>query len=197
VNVVIVNKMNRRVAVGDIMTRNVASVSPSANLLNAAKKMVKNRVNSILIEQNKKLIGILTARDILWAIMKKPNLKLNLINVTDIATKRVAVIKPSADIIQALDKMKNFGFRRLPVLLKGELVGIVTLKDILRIDPTLYHQLGELAEVREESEKLQKISIPDSEDWDIEGICEVCDAFSNLIKMDGRMLCSDCKDEIY
>ncbi len=185
--------MQRRVAVGDIMTRKFARISPSTDLHKCAKEMVKNRVNSLLVTNDNKLTGIITARDIMWVMVKKPNVNLTDIKVLDIATKKIAVIKPSADISQALHKMRQFGFRRLPVISKGVLVGIVTLKDILRIDPSLYNYLGELADIREESEKLRNIS----SSTETEGLCEICGAFSDLLKVEGRYLCPDCRDEMY
>lgn len=189
--------MQRRVAVGDIMTRNFVSVKPETDLRSCAKEMVKHRVNSILISKNKKLLGILTARDILWAIIKKPKLNLKSLKVKEIATKKVAVIKPSSDISKALEKMRQYGFRRLPVLSKKELVGMVTLKDILRVDPGLYNQLGELAEIREETEKLRKLEIATSLELETEGLCENCGALATLKKLDDRLLCSDCREEYY
>ena len=191
--------MIRRVAVGDIMTRNFTCVTPQANLLNASKKIVKERLNNIIIAEGKKLKGILTTRDILWAVIKKPKLNLKDIKVMDVATRKVAVIKPSADVLQALNKMKQYGFRRLPVLSKGEVVGIVTLKDILTVDPSLYHQLGELADIREESIKLKKLAQAqtDTDSYDTEGICDECEAFAPLLKVEGRLLCPDCRDELY
>ncbi|MCH7568063.1 MAG: CBS domain-containing protein [Nanoarchaeota archaeon] len=189
--------MLRRIAVGDIMTRNFVAVKPTANLHSCAKELVKQRVNSLLISEGKNLIGILTARDILWTIIKKPDLSLRDVSVTDVATRKVAVIKPSADITQALNKMKQYGFRRLPVLSRGELVGMVTLKDILKVDPSLYDQLGELGAIREESQKLRKLADMDSDEWDAEGICEECDSFAQLLKVEGRLLCPNCRDDMY
>ena len=93
--------------------------------------------------------------------------------------------------------MKQYSFRRLPVLTKGELVGIVTLKDILKIDPSLYKQLGELAEIKEESSKLKKLSKSELDSWDSEGFCEECDSFALLLKVEGKLLCPDCRNEIY
>ncbi len=183
-----------RIAIGDIMTRNFAAITPGESLHNAAKEMINKKVNSLLITSGKKLLGIITARDILWAVTKKPGLNLKDVSVMEIATRKIAVIKPSADISQALNKMKQFGFRRLPVLAKGEVIGMVTLKDILRVDPGLYAQLGELAVIKEESVKLSNLSNANNE---IEGLCEECDTFSTLLKVDGKYLCLDCRDEIY
>jgi len=184
----------RRVAVGDIMTRNFVSVKPITNLLDCSKEMVKKRVNSLLITEGKKLLGILTARDVLWTITKKPGINLRELDALEVATKKIAVIKPSADIAQALGKMKSYGFKRLPVISKGEVVGIITLKDILRIDPNLYNQLGELLEVREAMEKSKKIS---EAEYETEGFCDECGSFSDLLKVEGRVLCPDCRDELY
>ena len=182
-----------RIAVGDVMTRQYVSVTPSTDLHKCAKEMVKQRVDNMLISKGRKLLGILTSRDILWAMIKKPNIDLKKIKVTDISTKKVAVIKPSADISQALNKMKQVGFKRLPVLSKGQLVGMITLKDILKVDPTLYEQLGQLEEIKEETQKLRNIE----SGWETEGICNECGAFSELLKVEGRLLCPDCRDELY
>ena len=179
------------------MTRNFSSVSTKSKLNEAAKKMVRERIDSMLIADGKKLIGILTARDILWAVIKKPGLKLNEIKSLDIATKKVAIIKPSSDFLDALNKMKKFGFRRLPVISRGVLVGIVTLKDILRINPSLYHEIGELAKIKEEQEKLKKVEQSESEDWQMDGFCEECDSFATLLKVEGKQLCQNCREDLY
>ena len=183
----------RRIAVGEIMTRNFVSVNPQTNLLKCSKEMVKNRVTSLIIKENMRLKGILTSTDILWAITKKPGLNLKEVNAIDVATRKVAVIKPSSDIGQALRKMKVYNFRRLPVLSKGEIIGVITLKDILRISPDLYSELGELGEIREESRKLKQTEAK----WPSEGLCENCGAFSELLKVYDQLLCPDCREELY
>ncbi len=190
--------MTLRVAVGDIMTRHFISVTPETDLLTCSKEIVKHRVDSIVVAKNKRLLGIITPRDILWAIIKKPGLDLKQVLVSDISTKKVAVIKPSADISQALKRMRQVGFRRLPVLSRGELVGLVTLKDILRVDPGLYTELGKLADIREESRKLKMMSkLQNDSSAEFDGLCEECGALSNLLNVENRMLCQDCREELY
>ena len=189
--------MFRRIAVGDIMTKSFVAVRPVTNLRQCTKELVKHRINTLLIAEGKKLIGIITSRDILWALTKKPNIKLKDIRAIDIASRKVAVIKPSADVAQAINKMKKFGYRRLPVLAKGELVGIVTLKDILRIDPNILREVSEIDEIREKSEKLKKIAKADTDKYDIEGVCDECESFAQLLRVEGRLLCPDCRDDLY
>lgn len=186
--------MTRRIAVGDVMTRNFVSVEPYTNLLECAKRMVKQRVGSLVVANNNKLLGIVTQKDILWAITKKPNINLKSVKAIDVATKRVAVIKPSATIAEAFIKMKEYGFRRLPVISQGEMVGVLTLKDILAIDPMLYSETSELFDMREAENKMRKLST--QEGWETEGLCEECGAFSDLVRIEGRLLCPDCRNDL-
>lgn len=185
--------MFRKVAVGDIMTRNFVSIGPDANLLQCANKFVKQKVTSLLIVDKKKLVGIMTERDIIWAILKKPGLDLRNVRALDVATRKVAVIKPSADITYAFKKMKRYGFRRLPVLSRGNVVGLLTLKDILTIEPSFYSESGDLFEIREEAKKIKAARSKTIS----HGICSECGDSAELLKVEGRYLCQDCRDLLY
>jgi len=185
--------MLRRVAVGDVMTRNFSSTSPDTNLLDCARQMVKQDVGSLLLTQNKKLKGLLTQKDILWVINKKPNVNLKTIKASDVATKKIAVIKPSATIAEAFEKMREYGFRRLPVLLKGEVIGLLTIKDILAVDPSFYNLSGDLFALREQQAKMRRVM---SEEREFEGLCDVCGSLSDLVKLGDKHLCPDCRAEL-
>ena len=174
------------------MTRSLVSCPSSANLHDCTKKMAKERVDSILIIDKKKLLGILTARDILWVLTKKPSTELKKIKATAIAKKKIAVIKPSADLTQALQKMQQTNFRRLPVLSKGEVIGVITFKDIVKIEPSLYSEITNFIDVREEERKLLPMK-----SYPLEGFCENCNAFSELLKVEGQVLCPDCREELH
>ena len=69
--------MKNEIMVADVMTRNPLTVSPETSLLDCAKKMLKNKIGALLIvSKNKKLVGYIAQKEILWAIIKKPkNLK--------------------------------------------------------------------------------------------------------------------------
>lgn len=146
--------MKTGIKVGDVMTRNFYYCSPDVELLEAIKVMAKNRVGSLIVKKADKLMGILTERDILWALSKKGNIKG--VKVSQVMTKRVIGISPNKDIYDAIIKMKKKKIRRLPVLEKNKLVGIITWKDILKIAPTLFDLLVEEIKIREEEEKLKK-----------------------------------------
>ena len=59
------------VLVADIMTREPITTKPDINLLDSAKKMVKKKVGSLLIVDKKNLLGFISQKDILWALVKK------------------------------------------------------------------------------------------------------------------------------
>lgn len=147
--------MKTGIKVGDIMTRNFIYCHEDDELLKAVKIMAKNRIGSLIIKEKDKLLGIITERDIMMAVAKNENLKG--LKVKDVMTKRVETISPNKDLYDAIIKMKKKNIRRLPVVEKGKVIGLVTWKDIIKIAPTLFDLLVEEIRIREESEKLKKL----------------------------------------
>ena len=184
------------VQVGDIMTRNLITAKPEISVKDAAKIMTKKRVGSLLLTEGKedKLIGILTEKDIIWALSKKSKKDLTEVQAKDICAKKLTTIKPSADVIDAIRLMRRKKFRRLPVTVKKRVIGYLTLKDILRIQPELFEIAKEhnaIGDIREESAKIKRIKSP--EDYK-EGLCEECGNHDLLYKEDGRIICESCKN---
>jgi len=145
------------VKVGDVMTRDFVSAKPDISVLKAIKLMVKKRVGSLILEENNLLKGILTEKDIMWALSKKSRKDLEKVKASEIYSKKITTIKPSADIYDAMRLMKKAKFRRLPVLIKKRVIGLLTMKDILRIQPELFEIAKENYTIREEAEKLERI----------------------------------------
>ena len=181
-----------RIQVSDVMTRNVISIRPNTSLLDCAKIFVKKRIGSLVIVEKKKLVGFITQRDILWALTKKSKLEMGKIKVSDISRKKIATIKPTATLDEALKKMKQLKFRRLPVVDGREIVGILTIRDILSYNPEIYPELNELKLIKEESEKLKRIKKAKNREYMHEGPCEECGVTDILQKIDGRLLCTTC-----
>jgi len=179
------------VKVGDIMTRNFISVKPDVSILDCAKKMVKKRVGSLILEDKSQLKGIITEGDIIWAMTKKTKKELGKIKASQIAPKKLVTIKPSADLYQALQLMKRTKYRWLPVTIKGNIIGFLTLKDILRIEPGLFDTASEIMQIKEESDKLKRRKAGESFS---EGLCEECGNFDIIYKIDNRVLCESCRD---
>jgi len=181
--------MDTGIKVGDLMTRNFIHISPDTNLKECARTMIKKRVGSLIIKDGHKLKGILTEKDIIWAIVKKSKKDLEEIKAKDLMKRRVITIKPGNDITDATQKMKKKKIRRLPVVENGKLIGMLTANDILRIDPGLFQMIAETIKIKEETEKLNRSSINAERK---QGICEECGEYDILYHDEAQWLCETC-----
>ncbi|NPE26689.1 CBS domain-containing protein [Methanococcoides sp. SA1] len=181
--------MSTGLKVGDLMTRNFTHILPETSLKECAKIMIKKKVGSLIIKEDHKLKGILTEKDIVWAVAKKSSQKLEEIKAKDLMTKKVTTIKPGADIAHALKKFKKKKVRRLPVVERKKLIGLITVSDILRIDPGLFHSMAETLKIKEERAKIQRHNITAKRK---SGICEDCGELEILYEDESQWLCSEC-----
>jgi len=171
------------------MTRNFIYTSPETNLKECVRIMVKKRVNSLIIKNGDKLLGILTQKDILWAILKKSEAHLKDIQAKDLMRRKVITIRPGADITDAMRRFKKKKIRRLPVVENGRVIGILTIKDILKIDPGLFQMMAETIKIKEETAKLNRSNIDAPRK---QGICEECGEFDILYHDEAQWLCDTC-----
>jgi CBS domain-containing protein len=185
-----------QVLVSDIMTRQVTSVSPDTNLLECARKMVKKKMGSLLLVENKLLKGIITTQDILWAVVKKSKEDLSKIKASDITPRKIIAIKPEASIEEAVKKIKQFKFHRLPVVKNGEILGLITLKDIITFYPELNTQFRELESIKEETEKLKRLEEAKERVIVRDGICEECGERGALYRINESLVCSSCSSSV-
>jgi len=181
------------VKVGDIMTRSFISMKPDTSLSDCIKTMVRNRVGSLIIEEKGVLKGILTEKDIMWAISKKPNLDFYGIKGFDVCTRKIKTIRPTADISDAMILMRKGKYRRLPVVVKGRVVGLITIKDLLILQPELFRSVAEGYRVKEQQEKLSRRDVGKSF---TEGVCEECGNFDILYSENGVLMCEGCRDSL-
>lgn len=182
----------RKIFVSDIMTREPMTAKPETNLLECAKLMVKKNTGSLLLVDGKKLVGIISEYDILWALTKKSPEELPKIKAIDISPRKIATIKPSATIEETIAKMKTLKFERLPVIHEKELAGIITAKDILNFNPEFYPELDEFSKIREESKKLKFVEKAKERNLFSEGICAECGNFGVLVNSRGNLICESC-----
>jgi CBS domain-containing protein len=180
--------MKTGIKVGDVMTRNFVHANPETSLIECARNMIKKRVGSLILMEKNSLKGIITERDILWALIKKSFGDLKNIKAKQISARKIITISPSEDIFEALKKMKKMKFKWLPVVSEKKVVGMLTINDILRIEPTMLESAVEMFHIREETEKLKRMGSGR------DGMCEECGNFDSLEKVDGRLICESCKD---
>lgn len=185
-----------QILISDIMTREPTNVLPDTNLLECAKKMIRNRIGSLLLVKDKILKGIITTHDILWAIVKKSNADLSKIKASDISPRKIVTIKPEATLEEAARKIKKFKFHRLPVIKNSEVVGLITIRDILSFYPELNAEFREIDSIKEETEKLKRLESAKERVVVQDGICEECGERGALYRENGILICASCSSSI-
>lgn len=114
---------------GDIMTKNVISVSPEQTIEEAAQLMSQNNVGSLPVVENGQLKGIITDRDItLRSTAKGGNEKAK---VSDcMSSQQMVTGSPQMDTQEAAQMMSQHQIRRMPVIDQNHMVGMVSLGDL-------------------------------------------------------------------
>lgn len=108
-----------------------ASVSLGDSVLNAANLMRQWRAGCVVVVENGKPKGILSEVDLLFKCSGL-NRDLAQMRVTELMTPNPQVIGEDSTIASALHLMSVGGYRHVPVVRHGILVGIVSIKDVLR-----------------------------------------------------------------
>jgi CBS domain-containing protein len=116
--------------VGSIMSRDVLDVSPETTLAAAAQKMSGGRVGAVVVLESGALRGILTERDVLRAVGEG---RVEGSTVSDWMTRDPETIEPSDSSDLAATLMIHGGFRHLPVVEGGSVVGVVSIRDLMRV----------------------------------------------------------------
>lgn len=125
--------------VADIMTRDPITVSPDTPLADVIGIMKSHHCRQLPVMDGDRLLGIITDRDVRLAVNsplvlhERTEEVLLLHNVTaeDVMTPEPMVIRPDASARAAADLLRTYKFGSLPVIKDGQLVGIVTVSDVL------------------------------------------------------------------
>lgn len=131
--------------VGRICQRDIDIAEPYESARAAAQRMATRSVGTlIVVDQRRHPIGILTDRDIALRVVGEGR-ELGATLISDVMTRDPRTVSELASIEDALALMRTHGVRRLPVVSpKGELVGVVTLDDILALLADEMWQMGRL-----------------------------------------------------
>jgi CBS domain-containing protein len=116
--------------VGQIMCKRPKSIGPKTSIASAAKTMRTARVGSLFVKKGKQLIGIVTDTDIVRRAVAtgKP---LGTLTVEKIMTAPICTIEANQSVDDAQDMMGELSVRHLGVTRNGEIVGIISVRDLL------------------------------------------------------------------
>jgi CBS domain-containing protein len=116
--------------VGEVMTHNLLTVESTTPLDQAAARMSDRGVGAILVLSGDSVSGILTERDVLRAVATGG---VEGTNVAAWMTRDPETVNVDESTGQAAAVMIHGGFRHLPVLEGGKPVGIVSIRDLMRV----------------------------------------------------------------
>ena len=119
--------------VKDIMTTDVKVCQPHDSLVEAAKIMRDVNVGIVPVCEGKKVIGMITDRDIVINAIADGK-DGNTVHCHGVMTKDVTTVTPDTDVHECANIMSENQVRRLPVVDNGELVGICAIGDLARIN---------------------------------------------------------------
>jgi citrate synthase len=117
--------------VGDIMSSPVVTAGPDETVSDAAARMAEAKVGSVVIVEGDRPVGILTERDLIR--LAAGATLASEAPLSDWATTDPDTIPPETEASDALETMERHGYRHLPVVDDGRLVGIVSLRDLVRV----------------------------------------------------------------
>ncbi|MEM2954760.1 MAG: CBS domain-containing protein [Candidatus Nanoarchaeia archaeon] len=175
--------MNTSIKAKDIMTKEVIIAKPNTKIDEVAKLMNIFRIGGVPVVLNKKVVGMITERDIMKhvvALNKRPSE----MQVSDIMTSPPKVIGyEDEDLSSLAEKMVRYDVTRIPILDKSEnIVGIVTNRDILKNSSEFLDILLEQAKIKGDL----------NSDYVAFGKCEICRQAAHLFFKNNRFICENC-----
>ncbi len=182
-----------KMLVKDIMTSPVVTIGEKENIYKAAQLMAKSDVGCIIIvDKDNKPVGILTEKDMVTRVLSKNQLPSGL-KAGKVMTAPLITIDPEVTLAEAARKMNRLNVRRLGVVYKGNLQGIISSKDILAVTPELLEIIQERAKIEKEPAAEEEIPEPQP----LSGYCDHCGRWSDSLKeVEGMLLCDECQTEL-
>jgi CBS domain-containing protein len=119
----------------------VIAIHSDATVESAVRKMIERNIGAILVMEDSKCVGLFTERDVLKCWARHSSFEKAAIK--DVMSKDLLVIEPGDDLDYAMTIMTNKQIRHLPVIDGGRLVGVVSMRDVVK-----YHTGNLEAEVR-------------------------------------------------
>jgi CBS domain-containing protein len=185
--------LRTRMVVKDIMSSPVVTLAEDATSNKVATLMDENDLGCVIVTNNaEKPIGIITERDLVIRVLAR-NLVPDAVKAKEIMTSPLVTIQPDTTISEAARRMSRLDIRRLGVVYKDNLVGLISSRDILGVMP----ELIEIIQERTRIEGAAQAEETEDEESPLSGYCDRCGVFSeNLKDVDGQNLCEDCRIEL-
>ena len=117
--------------IADVMNLRLVSVRPDESVQTAIARMLEEDVGSVAVCDGSRLVGIFTERDVLRLAGQEGGIAE--VRVGDVMTTAVITLSPDDEVLAAAELMGAKRIRHLPVVQDGNVLGLVGIRDVLRV----------------------------------------------------------------
>lgn len=151
--------------IGEICTREVVFCDPETSVVEIARLLRNHHVGDLIVAERGRSglepIGLVTDRDLVVKVLAEGVAPDSLV-AADLMTRRVVTAVESADVHEAIERMRGEGIRRLPVVDgSGALIGILSADDVAEL---LAEELTDLARIPPRQSTFEKAAAPAMQD---------------------------------
>jgi len=150
--------------VAEVMTRDVLTAAATDALSEASRRMLDRKVGSIIVTDGDAPVGILTERDMVRA--SAAGVDLVAATVSDWMTPEPDTVSSTDEVNTAFDRLNEKGYRHFPVVDDGHLLGVVSLRDMLKLGQVLRIEHPGMIEARR---GLEGVVVAETEVGDVRG----------------------------
>jgi CBS domain-containing protein len=111
--------------------RDVWTISPNATVMDALKLMAEKGIGALVVTHDDEVVGIISERDYARKVVLKNRASINT-KVKEIMTEKVYYVGPKSTSDECLALMTQQGIRHLPVLKNGDLIGLISIGDVVK-----------------------------------------------------------------
>ena len=173
--------------VREAMSSPIISVNENTDIVKLAGVMKDQKVGAVIITNiEEQPVGIVTERDIVTRVVSQGGDPGN-ITAKSVMSSPLHVVAPDMTLMEAMRLMDKLNIRRLGVLYKSQLVGVISDRNIIRLVPTIVEIVKEMQEIN----NVSSVRGPS-----ITGYCDRCESYSNNLRyVEGEFICSECRIE--
>ena len=118
--------------VSDLRPHELFTAQAEETLEAAADRMSWHQVSALPVLEGQRLVGIVTERDLTAALAEGADAEVT--PVSDYMTPAPEVLRPDNELADAAHLMLELGIRHLPVVRSGQLIGVLSMRDVLDAD---------------------------------------------------------------
>ena len=143
--------------VEDVMVEDVVTVEDDVTVKRAVAMMNKYEIGCLIITKRGKPVGIVTERDMLTRVLGESR-DPERTKIADIMSRPLVFAEPDMDLEEAARLMFKMNVKKLPVVSKGKLIGLVTLTDIARFQPQIIKILKKIYTLESAPKRMKKVA---------------------------------------